>query len=67
MLAIGTFIGPIAIGYAMLVAAFAGLAAHVVIVAFRGKQWGTPLPFGQWLALGGAALFIAQALNLVAF
>ncbi|KWU19140.1 prepilin peptidase [Burkholderia cenocepacia] len=67
MLAIGAYIGPIGIGYAMLVAALAGLLMHFAVVFLRGRQWETPLPFGQWLALGGAAVFVAQALHMVSF
>lgn len=67
MLAIGAFVGPVGVRYAMLAAALAGLAAHLVTLMRDGGTRQKQLPFGQWLALGGAAVFIAQALHFVSF
>lgn len=52
--ALGSFIGPMAIIPALLLACLVAIVGHVVVGAKRE----TPLPFGPSLALGGIATFV---------
>jgi leader peptidase (prepilin peptidase)/N-methyltransferase len=56
--AIGAWIGPWCLPQALLIAAFAGLAYGLAMMAHRKTGRQTPVPFGPFLALGGAASFV---------
>lgn len=58
--AIGAWIGPAALAPSLLIASLAGLLAALVGQALSRRKASDPVPFGPFLALGGAALLFLK-------
>lgn len=69
MAAIGAWIGPAALIPAILIASVSGVVGGLVIQQTRGMGKGAHIPFGPFLALGGAIVFFfkPQIMSLLGF
>lgn len=56
--AIGAWIGVPALAPALLIASLCGILAALAAQALARREAGSPIPFGPFLALGGAALIL---------